>query len=191
MPDGGEHPLDLVLASLVEHELDATRAEAADARGSRATVVELDPLTQLSQRSVVRVAFDHGDVRLLDAVARVGEPVGELPVVREQEHASRVGVEPPDRYDAWLVRHELDDRGPPLGVARGRDDTGGLVEEDVPKRLPRHLPPVDLDAVTRADDGVELSRLAVDGDPAGLDQLIGAPTRGDPCPGEERVQGAS
>ena len=44
-----------------------------------------------------RVALDLGLVRLLDAVARMREPVRELAVVREQERAGRVGVEPADR----------------------------------------------------------------------------------------------
>ena len=76
--DGREHPLDLVLAALVEDELDATRAEAAGSGGRGAAVVELHALAQALQRVLVRVALDLGDVRLLDAVARVGEPVREL-----------------------------------------------------------------------------------------------------------------
>ena len=103
MADGREHPLDLVLAALVEDELDATAAEAARPRRRRRAVVELDAVAQPLQRLFVRVAFDLGDVRLLDAVARMGEPVRELPVVREQQRAGRVRVEPSDRDDARLV----------------------------------------------------------------------------------------
>jgi hypothetical protein len=44
--DGDEHPLHLVLASLMENELDATRAETARFRGSREAVLELDTFTQ-------------------------------------------------------------------------------------------------------------------------------------------------
>jgi excinuclease ABC subunit C len=46
VPDGGEHPLDLVLASLVEDELDAPRAEAACPGRSRAAVLELHAAAQ-------------------------------------------------------------------------------------------------------------------------------------------------
>src|SRR5207249_823147 len=72
-----------------------------------------------------------GLVDLLHAVARVREPVRERPVVREQERAGRVGVESADGDDARLGRHELDDGGTALWVARGRDDARGLVQEDV------------------------------------------------------------
>jgi hypothetical protein len=40
--DGFEHPLDLVLAALVNRELELGRCEAPDAGGRGAAVVELD-----------------------------------------------------------------------------------------------------------------------------------------------------
>ena len=146
------------------------------------------PSRSRAQRVLVRVAFDVGDVRLLDAVARVGEPVRELAVVREQERSGRVRVEPSHRDDARLRGHELDDGRPPLRVTRGRDDARRLVQEDVAQPLPRDLLPVHRDAVVRAHHGVELPGLAVDGDATGLDQLVGTAARGDSGPGEKRVQ---
>ena len=56
------------------------------------------------ERSRPRLALDLGHVDLVHLVARMREPVGELAVVREQERTGRVGVEPPDRDDARLVR---------------------------------------------------------------------------------------
>ena len=44
--DGGEHPLHLVLASLVEDELDAAPAKAAGACGSGAAIVELQAVAE-------------------------------------------------------------------------------------------------------------------------------------------------
>jgi uncharacterized protein with GYD domain len=168
MADRGKHPLHLVLASLMEDELDTAAAESPRARGRCCTVLELDPVAQLAQGIVAGVALDLGDVRLLDPVARMGEAVRELPVVREQKRARRVCIEPSHGHDARLPRHELHDGRPPLRVAGRGDDAGGLVEEDEPKPLPLHLLAVDLDAVSPAHDG--------------------APARGDPGPGEERVQ---
>ena len=46
---------------------------------------------------------------LLDAVARMGEPVRERTVVRQQEHAGRVGVEASHRHDSRLVPDKVDD----------------------------------------------------------------------------------
>src|SRR5262249_56693843 len=61
-------------------------------------------------------------------------------------------------------------------VACGRGDPRRLVEDDVCECLLRERPPVELDAVARGDERVQLPGLAVDRDPAGLDQLVGAAT---------------
>ena len=109
-----EHPPDLAVAALVDRQLDRARAEAAHAGGRGAAVLELDALFERADRFLGRLALDLGDVGLLDAVARVREPVRERPVVREQERARRVRVEAADRDDARLARHEVDDRRPSL-----------------------------------------------------------------------------
>jgi len=44
MADRFEHPSDLVVASFVDHELDAAARKSADAGGRRAAVFELDPV---------------------------------------------------------------------------------------------------------------------------------------------------
>src|SRR5437660_949745 len=54
------HALDLVLAALVDRQLDPARAEAAGASRRRRTVVELDTLLEPAQRLVVRRALDVG-----------------------------------------------------------------------------------------------------------------------------------
>src|SRR4051812_25402826 len=46
VPDGLEHPLDLVLAALVDGHFDAGRSDPADASGSAAAVLELDAFGQ-------------------------------------------------------------------------------------------------------------------------------------------------
>jgi hypothetical protein len=44
VPDGREHSLDLMLAALVDAQLDATRAEPAGLRRARRAVGEVDSL---------------------------------------------------------------------------------------------------------------------------------------------------
>ena len=68
--------------------------------GRRGAVVELDAALERSQRLVRRLALDLGLVDLLHLVARVRETVRELAVVREQERAGRVRVQPADGDDA-------------------------------------------------------------------------------------------
>src|SRR2546423_107594 len=87
--------------------------------------------------------------------------------------------------------HRVADRGDvltPVRVGGGGDHAGRLVQQGVREPLPRNLLSVDLDAIAGPDDRVELSGLAIDGDAACLDQLIGAPARRDSGAGEERVQ---
>ena len=189
--DRRAHALDLMLAALVQHELDPSRAESAGPRGSRRPVVELDAASEPLESLVGRVALDLGDVDLLDLVARVRKRVRELAVVGEQERAGRVCVEPADRDDAGGVVDEVDDGSPPLWVARGRDHARRLVQEDVGERLQLDGAAVELDPVALRHEGVQLTRPAVDGDAARLDQLVGAAPRGDPGAGEVGVQAHS
>ena len=86
------------------------------------------------------------------------QPVSELAVVRQQQHAGRVGVEPADGDDARRVVDEVDDGRPALRIARGRDDAGRLVQEDVGEALLRERPAVELDPVVRGDERVQLAR---------------------------------
>ena len=120
MADGLAHPPHLPLAPLVQHELDAVGREPPHLGGRGLAVVERDALAQPPQRGLAhrRVAdLDAVDAR--DLERRVGEPVGELPVVREQEQAGRVGVEPPDRVQALAARRSARrPSGGPAGPSR-------------------------------------------------------------------------
>ena len=118
----------------------------------------------------------------------MGEPVRERAVVREEEHARRVAVEPSHRHDPDVAADEVDDGRAPFGVSRRRDRSARLVQQDVPQRLLADLPAVDPHDVRRLDERVELARRAVDRHAAGLDQLVGAAPRGDTGPGEIGVE---
>ena len=118
----------------------------------------------------------------------MGKPVREISVVREEERSGRVDVEPPDGDDARLERHEIDDRPPPLRIARGRHDTRRLVQEHVCEPLPLDARTVDLDDVVPPDHGVQLPRLAVHAHTAVADELVCATTRGDTRSGEVGVE---
>jgi len=57
----------------------------------------------------------------------MGQPVGELAVVGQQDQAGRVGVEPTDRVQAEPLGHQPDHGGPSLGIDRGRYHSRRLV----------------------------------------------------------------
>ena len=112
----------------------------------------------------------------------------EISVVRQEERAGRVDVEPPDGDDARFERHEIDDGPPPLRIARGRHDARRLVQEHVREPLPLDARTVDLDDVVPPDDGVQLPLLAVHAHTSVADELVGATARRDPRPGEVGVE---
>ena len=105
--DGGEHAAHDAVAAGVQRELDHAVpahgvAEHPRRVGRDGAVVELDPLFETTQHGRGDAAAHLGDVRLLDAEARVGEHVGELAVVREQQQSARLGVEPAHVVEALV-----------------------------------------------------------------------------------------
>ena len=188
MPDRLEHAAHLAVAPLVEHELDARGRQAADPRGSRRAVVQLDPFRERRERLVARLAAHLGHVGLLDPVAGVCEPVGERSVVRQQQDACRIAVEPADGDDPHVALDELDDRGSPARVTGGGDRPARLVEEHVAQGLLAELAPIDAHDVRLLDERVELTRPSVHRHPSGFDQLVGAASGRDTGAGEEGVE---
>jgi hypothetical protein len=64
----------------------------------------------------------------------------------------------------------------------------GSVQEHVRELLLRELLAVEADVVGSTDERVQLSRLAVDRDATGLDQLVGLPAGRHPRAGEPGIQ---
>jgi hypothetical protein len=63
-------------------------------------------------------------------------------------------------------------------IPRGRENAGGLVEENVRKRLGGDRTAVDLHRIRFGDEGGETGHLAVHADPAHADQFVSAATGG-------------
>ena len=68
MPDRLAHPLHLVLAALVERQLEPRRAEAANPGGRGLAVLEVDPGDEPRDLGVGRLALDVGLVDLVHLV---------------------------------------------------------------------------------------------------------------------------
>ena len=110
----------------------STPGETAPTRAGRgAPVVQLDPLAEPAQGAGARRARHLDQVLLVDAVRGMGQELGQVAVVGHDEQALAVQVEPPDGEDPGLGRHEGDHRRSALGVRRGADHAGRLVEQVV------------------------------------------------------------
>ena len=158
VPDRLGHPAHLAIPTLVQDELEAAPVEPPHAGGSGRAVLQLDPLGEPAQHVVRRLRPGLHLVHLLDAVARMREPVRERAVVREQERTRRLDVQTADRHDSRAVLDLVDDGGASLRVARGRDHAGGFVQQHVGEPLLRDGLAVDLDEVAAADERVQLTR---------------------------------
>ena len=146
MADGLAHPLHLVLAALVERQLDPVRARsrgrtAAGAVRPSSSSTPVGEAVDAPRPSARRRPLPRTPSSTL--VARMREPVRELPVVREQQarRSCRRRGDRPER-PARSLRTSPTTVGRPCGVARRRHDARRLVQEDVREGLP-------LDALAR------------------------------------------
>ena len=118
-----------------------------------------------------RLPGDLHFVDLLDAVARVGELIGQRAVVGDEDQALARHVEPADvEHPPDARRQQVDHARPTARVASRRDDARRLVDGEVLQPNPRQRFAVDFDLLLGAiDPGAEFGDdLAVD-----LDATLG------------------
>ena len=120
--DGLAHAAHLAVATPVERDAQRVGGHRRHLRRRGGPVVELDPFPQGAQGPPRRGSLHLGEVLLLDAVAGMGDALGQLTVVGEQQQTLGVEVEAPDREHPRLTGHEVEDGGPALRVAGSRDD---------------------------------------------------------------------
>lgn len=155
MTDGFAHPADLAVASFADadedHRLVFAQRRATRARGGRRRPAAVDhhALREPTERAGFRHAADARFVEALDAVARMGEPRGQLAVVGQEQQAFGVVVEPSDRVDALAhARQQVDDSRPALGIGHRRHIAARFVQQEIAERLAHGDPaPVDADVI--------------------------------------------
>ena len=184
MADGVTHLSDFVVASLAQGQLDPgltlVAADGAEiGRPAQAAVGQTHAMFQFGQHAWPARAGQLGMVGPGDLIARMQQAGGQLAVIGQQQQPGRVIVEPTDRKDALAhLAEQLTDRWPPFRVGQGADHTGRFVEEKIqPGRVEGDGLAVNNNGIAsrvrgRSQPG---DRLAVDPDPAGLNQRLGFP----------------
>ncbi len=168
----GDRQLEPRFAAFVPKQFDLGR--------KRLAVIEHDAAPPTVQVIGLHFAEDLDDVGLRHRAARMGKSLGKVPVVRCEEHTTRVEIETPDWVDACRdVRQELAYRRPSLWVIHRRDDAPRLVKKDVDGRLRHDAAPVDLHLALAWIDFCPEFRydVSIDPDAPGRDELLGSSTR--------------
>jgi hypothetical protein len=174
-------PLDLAVATFGQAQLDPVEpargfAEAPGPVDPCGAILEENPALERLQYVRPQAALHKDVVDAADAVARMSEPVGEAPVVGEEQEPLGVEVEAPDRVEPHPeIRQEVEHPRAPPRILPRCEIPGRLVKEHVTLGLgTREQAPVDLDAVPRRIGvGPQLDdRHAIDADPPGDDQPL-------------------
>jgi len=131
-----DHAPYLAFSALVDRDLDPGvglfLAELSHLCGRRSAVLEENALFQILDVPVLQKSLDLHQVGLRKLVPGMGHQVGEITVVRQQEQALGVVVEPAHGIDTDLdALQEMRDDRAALGVRHGRDETGRFVQHDV------------------------------------------------------------
>jgi hypothetical protein len=107
----------------------------------------------------------------------MGEAVGQVTVVGQQQEALGLVVETPDGEDPRLQGDEVEHRRPALGIVGRGHHLGRLVEQVVDEAGPGgHGDAVDGDLVALGiHPASELGYLPVDRHPAGGDEVLAGP----------------
>jgi len=125
-------------------------------------------------------------------VTRVGEPRGEVAIVRQEQQPPGLVVEPAYRVDVLAdAREQVDDRPAPLRIRTGGHDPSRLVQQDVALPLGRaQSPAVHPDVVgVRVRLGAHLEhRLAVERHPPVGDEPLGRAPGSDTRLGQDLLQ---
>ena len=190
MADRLTHAPDLTVAPLVDGDAQPVRGHQGDASGRGPAVLQVDPVPQAAQGARFRRAIDDDQVLLFHSEAGMGEPVGEIPVIGEQQEPLAVGVEAADRIDAWFVRDQVGHHWPAIGIGGRADGAGRFVEQVV------HQPGQDAhrDAVhghpvgDRINPAAQGRHLPVDLHPARGDEVFACPPAADATLGQHLLE---
>jgi len=186
VPEVREHAADLAVLPFVENHLEDGALLVLrfhmDMLGPGHPLRQADAAAELVDGVRGGDPRDLNEVFLLDAIPGMGEEIGQLTVVGDEDQPFAHPVEPADREQSLFPRDEIDDAGPAIGVeVRGHhaDRLGEHVDDAL--RVGEPLT-VDADLLAEGiDAGTELrDHLAVDLDPACRDQFLAVPPTAEP-----------
>ena len=129
---------DLTLTALTQHNpkprsLVCRLKQINPGRGCRLTT-QKHTLTPLAHCLRVERLIEEGAIFLLHLVARVGELMGHLAIIGEEQQSLTINIKSAHGVDAGGNIHEIDDRRATLGVINRRDNADRLMEHQIGAR---------------------------------------------------------
>src|SRR6266702_5326920 len=103
-----------------------------ESRNLRALAVEKNSAQQFRSKRRIPLPIQGHLVFFLNLVARMREPLRQVPIVCENEKAFALRIEPADVEETRKRRgKKVKNRVACVRIASGRDETGGLINHDV------------------------------------------------------------
>lgn len=132
------------------------------------------PAPQLFQDFRRWMPIDERLIFLFQLVAGMGDAKGDVTIIREQQQAGGLPIESANRHDPFRDFDEVHDRPPSPLIARRRDVSGRLIQQNIAPLLGPQWFAIDRDLLTR---GIDLcpqftDYAPVDRNPAFQDQLL-------------------
>jgi len=181
---------DLPVNSLAQNHPQPSRLDRLHVFHPRSLAVEHNPTDQFRRERGIPRSIERHFIFLFDFVTGMRETLGQVAVVCQDEKARGLSVEPANvEKTRQMRRQEIEDGVARVGIAAGRNESRGLVQNDVEPafavdQLAVHFYVVALRRL-RAEIGADL---AVDPDPARGNQFIAIPARAETGRGEEAVE---
>ena len=174
MADGIAHPADLAIAAFVDRDAQDAGRRLRDLGWRGHAVVELDSVAQSAHRASGDIALHIDQIFLLDAVARVRQPVGKVTVVGQQQQSLSRRVETAYGIHTRLGGHQLHDCWATLRIVGGAHDARRLIEQQIDHSwLDADRNAVDLNAIVfHIDAAAEHRDFAVHRDAFGCDHVL-------------------
>jgi hypothetical protein len=131
---------DLPLPAFVEHHAQprpagATLQHLGPRAGGDVAGRELDAGSPPAQRVEIGCVIDEDPVLLVHFEARMGQSIRQVAVVSQQHQAFTIGVQASYGEHTYVAGHQLQHRRPVVGILRGGDYTGRLVQQEIAMRL--------------------------------------------------------
>jgi hypothetical protein len=196
MADGLDHPLHLMLTSLMDGDfkpgIALCPADLIDlGRGSEA-VFQFDAAFERVDLGIVEYAFNLDEICLGHVIAGMEQRLGQVPMICQQHEPFTIEIQPPDgehthRNPAQKILHG---RATLRIVERGHDVLRFVENHvDIGLRGPEMFA-VDLDVVpVRVNLGAKLlHHVAVDGHASGRNQFLGLAARGQSGTGNQFLE---